>query len=204
MGGRLSVSLRCWSRCLEAVGNWLFQSGAVSFMWAQGCPALFWTQYWKFMTDPAREPFKNKSLWEPVHPMSRDLNNRKIRKDIFISLVSSQPSPVGFPQPSVPVWFFSRHIRVLQNERCLPISSMVGLICIYKILLASVMKIQYDVGLNSAFRSYSPPPLIVSEHWWGSVYTNMVKFPSSDNSYFLPFCFMPELNLISSSDSWSF
>lgn len=68
-------------------------------MWAQGCPALFWTQYWKFMTDPAREPFKHKSLWEPVHPMSRDLNNRKIRKDIFISPVSSQPSPVGFPQP---------------------------------------------------------------------------------------------------------
>lgn len=103
-----------------------------SLMWAQGCPALFWTQYWKFMTDPAREPFKNKSLWEPIGPMSEDLNSRKIRKDIFISPVSSQPSPFGFPQPSVPQWSFSWYIRGLQNERCLPISSVVGLICIYQ------------------------------------------------------------------------
>lgn len=132
-------------------------------MGAQGCPALFWTRYWKFMTDPAREPFKNKSLWEPVNKSlsscGQRLEQQEIRKDIFISPVPSQPSPIGFPQPSVSVWSFSQHIWALQNARCLPISSMVRLICICKILLAGIMKIQYEPGLNSAFRSYSLPPL---------------------------------------------
>lgn len=142
----LSMSSTFWSRHLDAIGTWLSLPGTVGYLCEPRDAQLYSRPNIESLWQSKREShLKINVLWVETWTTK----DKKWHFDFFS--VSSQLSPLGFSQPSVPLWSFSWHIRVLQNRKCLSICSRIGLMYTSRILLAGVVKIQCDAGSNYAF-----------------------------------------------------